>query len=279
MNEQRTPNPPARRSTNPQSTCRGASHTGWPPPARRLSPAAKSAGPGRRAEAGDGPGGARDRGRLAAGGRSSAGGGPDGRRRFGLGLAAVVVPVATSPRCSTALRMGQPPAGRRHADVDGGARRRSADLGLRRSRLRRVPAQRRPGRPRVSREQLAAAIVATLCLALVAAVVPVRAENEPAAPGRRCCRWSARSERAHPAQQAVLRPFTQWNSWSAQESASGCRSPAVPHAPRRANARTSVSANGRRSRPISAGSRGRTTGSRNGCPPTSGRPSGSATRK
>lgn len=31
---------------------------------------------------------------AGAGGRSSAGGGPDGRRRFGLGLAAVVVPVA-----------------------------------------------------------------------------------------------------------------------------------------------------------------------------------------
>ena len=31
---------------------------------------------------------------AAAGGRSSSGGGPDGRRRVGLGLAAVVVPVA-----------------------------------------------------------------------------------------------------------------------------------------------------------------------------------------
>ena len=71
----------------------------------------------------------------------------------------------------------------------------------------------------MSREQLAAAIVAALCVALAAAVVPVRAENEPAAPRASLLPlvrplWSELT----PAQQAVLGPFaTQWNSWSAQE--------------------------------------------------------------
>jgi len=71
----------------------------------------------------------------------------------------------------------------------------------------------------VSREQLIVAVVASLCVALMAAVLPARAENEPVAPRASLLPlvrplWSELS----PAQQAVLEPFAQqWNSWSAQE--------------------------------------------------------------
>jgi len=71
----------------------------------------------------------------------------------------------------------------------------------------------------VSREQLIVAVVASLCVALLATVLPARAENEPVAPRASLLPlvrplWSELS----PAQQAVLEPFAQqWNSWSAQE--------------------------------------------------------------
>lgn len=71
----------------------------------------------------------------------------------------------------------------------------------------------------MSREQLIVAVVAGLCVALMAAVLPARAESEPVAPRASLLPlvrplWSELTT----AQQAVLEPFSQqWNGWSAQE--------------------------------------------------------------
>jgi len=71
----------------------------------------------------------------------------------------------------------------------------------------------------VSREQVIAAVVACLVIALAAAIGPARAANEPIGPRASLLPlvqplWNDLG----PAQQAVLEPFAeQWNSWSAQE--------------------------------------------------------------
>ncbi len=71
----------------------------------------------------------------------------------------------------------------------------------------------------MNREQVVVALVAALCVALVAAIPPVQAQQDPPASRTTLLPlvqplWSELT----PAQQAVLGPFSaQWNGWSAQE--------------------------------------------------------------
>lgn len=71
----------------------------------------------------------------------------------------------------------------------------------------------------MSREQLIAVVLAGLCVALMAVVMPARAEDDPAPPRASLLPlvrplWSELSS----SQQSVLEPFAQqWNGWSAQE--------------------------------------------------------------